>query len=147
MTCDSPFRREEEAAAPVANAAGSSAAAAGTGSASGEGAMTAVSVGAYDGPGGGDGRFLSFGKGESFTVLNKSKQWWDVRAADGREGKVPKNFMKLNIVQPVQAPATSSASAETVPAASAETAPTAKVTKKPPDNFLDRSSLLKDDFE
>jgi hypothetical protein len=38
---------------------------------------------------------LSMQKGEIFTVLDSSSQWWGVRNQKGKEGKVPSNFLKF----------------------------------------------------
>ena len=38
---------------------------------------------------------LELTKGEEVTVLDDSKNWWQVRNAEGKEGKVPSNYLVL----------------------------------------------------
>ena len=44
---------------------------------------------------GGDDRFLRFAANEKFTVIDSSGNWWHVRNAAGKEGRVPQNYMKM----------------------------------------------------
>nr|XP_046239765.1 epidermal growth factor receptor kinase substrate 8-like protein 3 isoform X2 [Scatophagus argus] len=47
-------------------------------------------------------RELSIRKGEIVELLDKSKQWWNVRNSRGEEGFVPNNVLEDNDEQPIQ---------------------------------------------
>eukprot|EP00039_Didymoeca_costata_P008662 m.114739 g.114739 ORF g.114739 m.114739 type:complete len:109 (+) comp14177_c1_seq5:5676-6002(+) len=42
-----------------------------------------------------DKQQLSLRKGEEFELLDDTKKWWIVKNHEGKEGKVPSNFVKI----------------------------------------------------